>query len=77
MSNKTLEVREATEEDLELEEEGIGNEDYGFIIGPDGELKTMFLPEGFMLDPPPQVRKILRIFGIKDVNVADGMQPIH
>jgi hypothetical protein len=42
--------------------------DYGFIIGPDGELKTIMFPEDLMEDPPPKVRKILKILGIKDIH---------
>ena len=43
--------------------------DYGFIIGPDGELKSMMLPEELMEDPPKSIRKILKIFGIKDIHL--------
>jgi hypothetical protein len=46
-----------------------GTEDYGFVFDADGELKHMFTPEGFMLEPPPVVRKILKILGIKDLNM--------
>lgn len=42
--------------------------DYGFIIGPDGELKSVMFPEDLMFDPPKEIKKILKIFGIKDIN---------
>jgi hypothetical protein len=70
------------EEELSLEEElGIdAGEDYGFIFGADGELKHLFTPEAFYLDPPPVVKKILKLLGIKDINavgVDDGNDTIH
>jgi hypothetical protein len=51
-----------------LEEEGVEDGDYGFVIGADGELKHMFTPDDFFLDPPPAVKKILKIFGIANIN---------
>ena len=44
--------------------------DYGFIISPNGELKSMMFPEDLMEDPPKTIRKILKIFGITDINVV-------
>jgi hypothetical protein len=62
------------EEDLEIDEG-----DYGFIFSADGELKHMFTPEDFYLDPPPVVKKILKALGIKDINSLsmDGNDTIH
>ena len=50
--------------------------DYGFIISPDGELKSMMFPETLMEDPPKAIRKILKIFGIKDIHTLGG-QTLH
>ena len=47
------------QDDLEALEEVADENDYGFIIGPDGELKHMFTPADFHLDPPPIVKKIV------------------
>jgi hypothetical protein len=77
MSDKPLEVREATEEDFDLEDDITSDEDYGFIIGPDGELKRLFLPEGFDLDPPLRIKRILKLFGIKDINAATEWDTLH
>jgi hypothetical protein len=55
-----------------LEELGIDDGDYGFVISAEGELKHLFTPEGFALYPPKAVQRILKIFGIKDIN-AVGM----
>jgi hypothetical protein len=44
----------------------ISDEDYGFILGPDGELKSIFLPDNMPFKQPKNVQKILRIFKIMD-----------
>ena len=60
------------EQDDELDPyEDIEEGDYGFIVGADGELKHLFTPSGFELDPPQTVRRMLKIFGIKDINAHD------
>ena len=80
--SKHSQVDPVEDEDLSLEEElGIdGAEDYGFIFGADGELKHLFTPEAFYLDPPPVVKKILKLLGIKDINsvaIDDGNDTLH
>lgn len=55
------------EEDFSDEEFEEG--DYGFIISPTGELKSMMLPEDLMEDPPKSIKKILKIFGITDIHL--------
>ena len=72
MSKISQEAQEEQEQELSLEEElGIDEEtDYGFVIGADGELKHFFTPDQFYLDPPPVVRKILKLLGIKDINLV-------
>jgi hypothetical protein len=53
----------------ELEDtEDFGRDDFGFIIGPDGNLKTFMLPEHLMEDPPEEVLAILEMFGIDDIH---------
>ena len=76
--------RTASDQVIESDTEEVNNdididdaEDYGFIIGPDGELKHMFWPEGFDLDPPKTVRRILKVFGIKDINLASEEDTLH
>lgn len=59
-----------TEEEQDIYDEGIGDDDYGIIIGPDGELKSLFMPEGFELNPPDVVVQILAMLGIEDINSA-------
>ena len=58
-------------EDESLEEEfddEFSDEDYGFIIGPTGNLKSVMFPEDLMEDPPTTIKRILKIFGIKNIH---------
>lgn len=59
----------ALEEELSINDvydTEITDEDYGFIIGPDGELKSIFLPENLPFKTPKNIAKILKMFGITD-----------
>lgn len=42
--------------------------DFGFVIGANGELKSIMIPEELMDDPPKEVKRILKIFGIKNIH---------
>ena len=55
----------------------ISDEDYVFILGPDGELKSVFLPESLPFKAPKNIAKILKIFGINDLENLDNDQPLH
>jgi hypothetical protein len=77
MANKATEQHVEQEDELEIDDE-YEDGDYGFILGSDGELKSMFAPDEFFLEPPPKVKRILKILGIKDINTAwDGDETIH
>jgi hypothetical protein len=77
MANKATEQHVEQEDELEIDDE-YEDGDYGFILGADGELKSMFAPDEFFLEPPPKVKRILKILGIKDINTAwDGDETIH
>jgi hypothetical protein len=64
MSNNATQINEEDYED----DEDFTDEDYGFILGPDGELKSLMIPEDLMENPPKNVLKILKILGIKDIH---------
>lgn len=55
-------------EEFDDEEDDYEDGDFGFIIAADGTLKSLMIPEFLMDDPPREVKKILKIFGIKDVH---------
>jgi hypothetical protein len=63
MSTRT-ELKEIDPTDLDYQD--IEDDDYGFIIGPDGELKSLFMPEALPFKTPKNVQKILKLFGITD-----------
>jgi hypothetical protein len=56
----------------EIVEDEYSADDFGFVIGPDGQLKTMVIPEHLMDDPPEEVQLILNIFGIDNIHQLEG-----
>jgi len=50
------------------ENDDCGPDDFGFILGPDGNLKSFMIPEHLMTDPPEEVKMILELFGIDDIH---------
>ena len=62
ISTQVVEIEEYEEDD------DFGSDDFGFVVGPDGELKTLMIPEHLMEDPPEEVKLILSIFGIDDIH---------
>jgi hypothetical protein len=75
MKDPRIESEEAQDETEDIDIDG--TEDYGFVFGSDGELKHMFTPDGFYLEPPPVVKKILKLLGIKDINALPGPDILH
>lgn len=51
-------------EDLEQADLSIEEDDFGFLVDSEGNLKTIFGGEELFDDPPENVVKILAIFGI-------------
>jgi len=58
-------------DEVEVEDE-FSADDFGFVIGPDGELKSIMIPEHLMDDPPEEVQLILKMFGIDSIQQLDG-----
>ena len=74
MSNNNVEAVVTIEE--YDEENDYGPDDFGFVLGPDGELKSFMIPEHLMEDPPEEVLAILSIFGIDDIHDL-GQRTLH
>lgn len=55
----------------------IEDEDYAFILGPDGELKSIFLPETVPFKTPKKIARILKVFGISDIGQVGGDITLH
>ena len=51
----------------EVDEDGEDQDDFTFILGPDGSLKHMLIPEHALNDLPSEVQLILEMFGIDDI----------
>lgn len=62
---------EAQVANLEIEEieedDDFCKDDYGFILGPNGELKSFMMPDNLMSEPPEEVTEILSLFGIDSI----------
>lgn len=67
--NSTADI--IAEEDI-TEEEDFAADDFGFVIGFDGQLKSLMIPEHLMNDPPEEVQQILQIFGIENIHQLDN-----
>jgi len=65
--------------DLEEEYEGLELEqdDFAFIIGSNGKLKKILCPEQSIDNPPEEVKKILEIFGVNEVNELINGRTLH
>ena len=74
MPNSNIEATVTVEEYEEDNE--YGPDDFGFVLGPDGDLKSFMIPEHLMEDPPEEVLMILSIFGIDDINDL-GNRTLH
>ena len=65
----------AQEQQVELEDfddDDFNPNDFGFIISETGELKSVMYPEKLMEDPPEEIKEILKIFGIDDINEIEN-----
>jgi hypothetical protein len=58
------------------ENDDYGPDDFGFVLGPDGNLKSFMIPEHLMSDPPEEVQIILEIFGIDNIHKL-GDRTLH
>jgi hypothetical protein len=58
-------------EDVE-EDNDYAKDDFGFIIGADGDLKSIMYPEHLMGQPPEEIKMILEIFGIDDFDQVEN-----
>ena len=67
---------EQEEQDLnDFYQEELGENDYGFVVGADGELKSVFVPSTDLETPiPNNVLEILKMFGIQDMG---GQRTLH
>jgi len=55
-----------------LEDAGMSEDDYGFIVDSEGNLKAIYLPDNPPPKHPKNVQKILKLFGLDDVDQVDN-----
>ena len=69
MSKLTKQQEELEVTDL-FDDEEMSDDDYVFVIGPNGELKSLLLPDNETLtfDPPEQIKRMLEIYNIADID---------
>jgi hypothetical protein len=75
MGKQLAVVDEFSEEEYNSQE--ITSEDYGFILDGNGDLKSVFLPDNVPFRAPKNVNKILKIFGVVDVQRFDSDPGLH
>lgn len=75
MSKLTTEL----DDDLtdQYDDEDIADDDYVFVIGPNGELKSVLVPDDAPFELPENVARILEVYGISDVDNIDGNATLH
>lgn len=73
--SKRLEV-EIDDSMFEYSEE-IESEDYGFIFDSEGNLKFAFVPEFLPDKPPKNIKKIMRILGVIDLQQFNEDLTLH
>lgn len=69
--NTALNIEESME-DFDDEDGEFTKDDFGFIIGPDGELKSVMYPEHLMEDPPEEIKMILQMYGIENFETLEN-----
>lgn len=80
MSKLTKQIDEQIKELADMMAEGddvFGDDDYVFVLGPDGRLKTAMIPDTAAFESPENVSKILNIFGMIDINNMSGNETLH
>lgn len=74
---KRIEVNEVEYEEALLNDQDIGEDDYGFVFDAEGNVKFVFVPDNLPFKPPKNILKILKILGITDLSQFDEDINIH
>ena len=70
MSKRSMEEDISLSVDDELGAFDIDENDFGFLIDGEGNLKTVFGPNDSFTAPPEAVQKILDMFGVSSTDLA-------
>lgn len=55
----------------------VADDDYIIVIGRDGELKSVFMPDVDPSEVPEQVQATLAQYGVHDLNYVTGNTTLH
>lgn len=77
MSKLTKQQEEQIDELAEMFDDTLGDDDYCLIVGPDGELKSIMVPDNVPFEVPEKVAQLLSVFGITDVSNIAGNSTLH
>jgi hypothetical protein len=70
MSKRSIEEDIILSDNDDLTEFNIDENDFGFLIDGEGNLKTVFGPNDLFGEPPEAVQKILDMFGVTSAELA-------
>ena len=65
---KRIEVDEVEYEEAYLDDQDIGEDDYGFVFDAEGNVKFVFVPDNLPFKPPKTILKIMKILGVTDLS---------
>ena len=65
---KRIEVDEVEYEEAYLDDQDIGEDDYGFVFDSDGNVKFVFVPDNLPFKPPKTIVKIMKLLGVTDLS---------
>lgn len=74
---KRIEVDEVEYEEAFLNDQDIGEDDYGFVFDSEGNVKFVFIPENVPFKPPKTIAKIMKILGVTDLSQFEEDINIH
>lgn len=64
-------------EEAYIEDQDIGEEDYGFIFDSEGNIKYIFVPEVLPFKPPKTIARIMKVLGVSDLSQFNDDIPLH
>jgi hypothetical protein len=65
------------DDEIDVVDADIADDDYVFIIGPDGNLKQILLPDEVPFELPENINKVLAVFNVNDVESLVVSPTIH
>jgi hypothetical protein len=64
-------------EETYIDDQDIGDDDYGFVFDGEGNIKYVFVPDNLPFKPPKNIARIMKILGVTDLTQFQEDIPIH